>query len=332
MTPVCLISVDGKPVSGLFMSRLVSCTVTDNEGVSSDSVAIVLNDSPPATIPRKGASISVRMGHRETGVADMGAFVAEEIEVSMLPYTMSITGKAAEMRGKAKEHREKHWDNKTIKDIVSELAGELGLSPVVGQTVGAFKYAWQAMQSESPIHFLERLAERHDAVFTVKNGRLVFTERGTGTSASGAALTPILVTPLIVSPGSARVMITDRTSYSAVKASYVDRKKARKVDVEELCDPAGQAIYRCPEQCADEAEARAVAKAKGKALKRAQMAFSCVIRGDPAARAGAPLTFALNRPGVDGLPFIIGCAAHTFTKEGYTTQLSGESQDGQSQS
>ncbi len=329
MRPSCRITVEGTPVSGIFSQRIISCEVTDKEGVSSDTVRIQLNDFPPAAIPRKGAIIKVWMGYGVSGMAYMGAFTAEEIEVEILPYRLNITGKAAEMRGKVKQNRERHWDQKPLKDVVGQIAKDHGLEPKVDDTIGAHVYEWLGQQNESDIHFLERLAERHDAIFSVKDGKLIFASRGAGKSTSGADLTPIVVTPAIMAPDSCRIRFTDRTQYKSVKASYADRDKAKKVDVEEDSDDEGDAVYRLGEQFADEAEAKVAAKSKAKELKRRQASFSCEIVGDPTARGGAPLTFAGCRSGIDGLPFIIETATHRYSKSGYTTSLDGQSKDGQ---
>lgn len=329
MVPSCRITVDGVLVSGVFASRIVSCKVTDKEGVSSDTCSIVLNDFPPAAIPRTGAIIRIWMGYGVFGAAYMGAFTAEEIEVEILPYRMSITGKAADMRGKVKQNRERNWDDKPIKDIVSEIASEHGLTPKVDEKIGSHVYTWIAQQNESDIHFLERLAERHGALFSVKDGNLIFAAKASGKSPSGKLLTPIVVTPSILQPGSGRVRFSERTKYKSVKASYTDPDKGKKTDVEEDSDTEGEAVYRIGEQFADEAEAKRAAKAKAGDLLRRQATFSCTVIGNPAYRAGAPLTFLGCRIGVDGLPFIVQTANHDYSKSGYTVSLDGESQNGQ---
>ncbi len=261
-------------------------------------------------------------------LAYMGRFTVEDVSVQMFEHQMTITGRAAEMGGKVKEGKERHWDDKTLKDIVSEIAADHGLSPMVDDEIGHFKFDWLGQMGESDIHFLERLAERHGALMSVKDGKLIFASKASGKSASGSALTPITITPDIISPGSGQVQFSDRTKSGKVKASYTDRAKGQKVEIEEESDPDGRADYVLTEQYADEKEARAAAKSMAGDLLRRQATFSCSIPGDPTARAGAPLTFQGCRPGVDGIPFIIKTATHNFSKGGYTTDLSGESQNG----
>lgn len=236
MNPQCKITIDGKLASGVFMERLTSCEVTDKDGFTSDSVSIELNDYPPAAIPRKGAIIRVWMGYSAGSMAFMGAFTVDEVEVSVLPYTMSISGKGADFKGDAKSPKTRHWDDKSIKDIVTDIASDLGLSAKVDAAIGAFNYPWIGQQTESGLEFLERLASRHDALFSIKDGNLVFSGRGTGKNASGAALTPVTVTRDMLVEGSTKIRFADRSEVKAVKANWYDRIEARLKTVEETVE------------------------------------------------------------------------------------------------
>ena len=139
--PRCVVTVDSKPVTEAFLRRLSECEVTDKDGVSSDTVRLRLDDDPPAEIPQPGARIEVAMGY-EGNVVRMGSYLAEEVEVECLPYAITITGKAAEMGGPAKEMKRRHWDDVTLQDVVSDLAAEIGVQPAVDAALGAFRYDW----------------------------------------------------------------------------------------------------------------------------------------------------------------------------------------------
>lgn len=324
MTPQCRITIDGRLASGVFSSRVISCEVTDKEGVSSDTVSIELNDDPPAAIPRKGAIIRVWMGYLGATVF-MGSFAADEIEVQFKPYKMTITGRSADLRKVAKQNRERHWDDKTLGEIVEDIAGRNGLTAKVDSTLGVHRYTWLGQQGESDLHFLERLADRHGALFSVKDGNLIFAARGTGRSPTGVELTPIVVRLADLVEGSGRARFADRAQYKAVTATYQDPDRAERVEVAADSDAEGEAIYRLAEPFADGGEAVRAAEAKAKALRRNGTTFACDILGNPAARAGAPLSFQAVRPGVDGLRFIIGTARHRYGKDSYVTGLEGES-------
>lgn len=333
MKPRVEVSIDGVPVAGHFYERLLSLTVTDEEGMKSDTVDIELNDGPPnfLAIPRKGAIISVKMGFGDD-LVPKGVFTADKVNVDCLPYKMSISGKAADLRsGKLKERQERSWDKSKLGDILSQIASESGLTPAVDDDLADFEYDWLAQQDESNINFLRRLAERHNGLFAVKQRRLIFTRLGSGLSASGAPLGSIILTPEKIKVGSLKVEINDRTKYSKVVAYYQDSDKAERVEIDADADADGDSVYRLPEPYASPAEADKAAQAKAKELQRGEGSVSVTVIGDAGIDAGLPLLFADIRPGVDGVPYIIKTAKTAYTKTGgLEVAVSGRLYDGKS--
>lgn len=333
MKPRVEVSIDGVPVAGHFYERLLSLTVTDEEGMKSDTVDIELNDGPPnfLAIPRKGAIISVKMGFGDD-LVPKGVFTADKVNVDCLPYKMSISGKAADLRsGKLKERQERSWDKTKLGDILSQIASESGLTPAVDDDLADFEYDWLAQQDESNINFLRRLAERHNGLYAVKQKRLIFTRLGSGLSASGAPLGSIILTPEKIKVGSLKVEINDRTKYSKVVAYYQDSDKAERVEIDADADADGDSVYRLPEPYASPAEADKAAQAKAKELQRGEGSVSVTVIGDAGIDAGLPLLFADIRPGVDGVPYIIKTAKTAYTKTGgLEVAVSGRLYDGKS--
>jgi len=324
MNPQCRIKIDGVMASGVMMDRLISCAVTDKEGINADSVQITLNNSPAAQIPRKGAKIQVWMGYGDQQLTFMGTFVVDEVEVTLFPHTMNITGKSADLREKMKENKERHWDDKTVAKIVSDIAADHGLSAKVDSAVGQHKYTWLGQQDESDIHFLRRLERRHGALFSIKDGTLIFAKRGAGTKPSGGALSGFTVSQTNIIEGSGRVRFSDRAEYKQVAAYHQDRDKVERVEVTAPSSADGSATYRIGTPFADPDEATKAVKSKAEELKRQAIKFSCSVFGDPAARAGAPLQFSGMEAGIDGIEFIIETAKHAWSKSGYTTSLDGK--------
>ena len=332
MHPQVQITVDGNPVAGGFYERLVSISVTDKEGLASDAFQMELNDGPPQflALPRKGAIVDIRIGY---GAArSLGTYVVDKVSAKCLPYSLSISGKARDMRdSKAKERKERHWDKKKVKDIVSDLAGDMGLSASVDSEIGEHEYEWFGQQDETPIHVLRRLAERHNGLFKVKDGRLVFSKRGSGNAASGSFMGSVVVTPPRIIQGTCNFEANDRTKYQKVVAYYEDKDKAKRIEVEADSDADGDSVYRIAEPYADAAEADKAAQSKAKDLKRGEGAASVTVIGDTAIVAGAPLLFEGVRPGLDGVPYIIDTATHTYNKkDGYRTAISAKLYDGKS--
>lgn len=334
MRPAVELTIDGRPVTDAFYERLLSVEVVDKEGVASDRFSAELNDGPPdfLALPRKGAIVSVALGYRDRGVEEMGQYTADQVQPHCLPYRLSISGKAADLRkGKLKEHQERHWDDATLGEIVEEIAGEAGLGARISGTLAAHRYTWLGQESETPIHFLERLARRHNALFSIKGGQLVFAERGSGLSASGAPLGVAMLAPERILRDSLRFEYNDRSAYSRVIAYYQDRDTAERVEVEVEGDPEGDATYRIPEPFADPAEAERAAQSRARQLKRGEGNASVAVIGDTSLMAGGPVIFQGVRPGLDGVPWIIETATHTLSKsDGYRTRLDLKLYDGES--
>lgn len=332
MHPQIEVTIDGNPVAGAFYERLVSITVTDKDEADADTVDIELHDGPPSflAIPRKGAIIDVRLGYGT--LRSLGKFTVDKVSVKCLPYSMSISGKSADLRKtKLKEKKERHWDNKKLKDIVGEIAQENGLTPAIDSEIGDFEYPWLAQQDEQGFQFLYRLAERHNALFNIKNGRLIFAKRGSGNSAAGTFVGSVVVTPPVIVEGTCNFEANDRTKYSKVVAYYQDSDTAKRVEIEAEGDEDGDSVFRIPEPFASLEEADKAAQARAKDLKRGEGAANVTVIGDTAITAGAPLLFQGVRPGLDGAPYIIDTATHTFSKgEGYRTQISAKLYDGKS--
>ncbi|NBN62771.1 phage late control D family protein [Pannonibacter tanglangensis] len=334
MTPAVELTIDGEPVSGLFYERLISLSITDKEGFGSDRFEAELNDGPPVflALPRKGAVADIRLGYRETGLRSMGQYTVDEVHPECLPYRLKISGKAADLRAsKLKSNQERHFDKATLGDVVSELAGEAGLQPVLSGRLAAIRYEWLPQQDETSLHFLERLARRHNALFAVKAGRLLFVDRGSGLGASGAAIGSVLLTPELIIPSTCRFHLPDRTRYGKVVAYYHDQDEAKRIEVASGDGDEDAPVFRIPETFADAAEAGAAADSRAKALKRGEGTVEVETVGSTGICAGAPLMFSGVRPGLDGVPFVIDTVTHSLSKrEGFRSKISGKLYDGKS--
>lgn len=321
-TPAFEIKVNGKAVASIMNERLISLTVTDKEGVGSDSVDFEINDGNPfAEIPKKGDKLEVSLGYLETGILAFGSYTVDDPEIRCLPYGMNIRGRGANVRDKFKQSRSRHWDDKTVADILQQIASENGLQPVIDDEVSSHRYEWFGQQDESNMHVCERLARIHGALFSVKDGKLVFAKRGSGKSATGKNLTPVIVGPYEIMQGTCRINFAYRKKIKKVRAKTRNRATAETVEVEEDSDDEGSADYNLKENFATETEAKKAAKSKAESLKSETVKTFVTVFGDPSIRAGAPFGYKDVRPEIDGMEFIIETATHKISKSGYTTDI-----------
>ncbi|AUR06981.1 phage late control D family protein [Phaeobacter inhibens] len=313
--PIVDVTVDGVPVSGAFFNSLVKLVITDREGIRSDTLEMVFNDAPPHfQSPRRGAVVNVSISYRAEVFS--GSYVVDRVEYACLPYEITVKGHSADLRAGMKTNKTKHWDNVSVKSIVQEKAADHGLEAKISDAVSGHVYDWFGQQDETDLHFLERLARLHGALFTIKNGTLLWLERGKGVTADGTVIPPVPVLRPSVIKGTLKVSETDVDRYAKVKCYWQDRKGAKRQEVVVDADPEASGEHTLRTPFGSKAEAEAAAKAAAREMIRGLIETSCSIEGRPGLNAGQIAFYAGVRPLVDEREFILDLVTHTFTKSG----------------
>lgn len=230
LTPVAVLTIDGKPFGTQTMSRIISVQLTDKRGFEADELTISLNDYDGAlAIPNVGSKIMLALGYAETGVIDKGEYVFSEFSVQGSPDTLSITARAADLAETLAEQQEKSWHRQTLYQIVETIAKRHGYQAVIADKYQNDKIDHIDQTNESDASFLTRLAEQYDAIATVKAGRLLFIPAGEAKTASGK---PIPLLEIVRQSGdNHRFTYSATNAYQAVRAYYTDKKTGQKKEV-----------------------------------------------------------------------------------------------------
>jgi phage protein D len=323
--PRAIVTVDGSPVSGVFFERLIKLSITDREGLSSDVLELEFSDTAPKIgKPRRGAVISVALSNG-AGVVPMGSFVVNQSTRHVAPDKVTVRAHSSDLTAKMKEKRSKHWDGKTVRQIVEEKAGDHGLKARVSDAVSGHQYPWLGQRDESDLAFLNRLSQRHGALFTIKNGSLLWLERGTGKTASGDVIPPALIHRGEILKGTGRITETDVDRFAKVKAYWQDRAGAIRQEVVVDADPEAKGEHVIRDPFASQAGAKRAAQAKANEILQGVTTANCAIEGRPALMAGQPFSLIAVAPEADGREFIISMAKHSFSKSGgLRTELEGK--------
>lgn len=221
---------ESKDISTLISDRLQSLTLSDQRGFEADQLDIVLDDSDGVlALPSRGALLSLAFGWSDQPLIFKGEYSVDEVEHSGAPDVLTIRARSADLRGSLMEQKERSFDRTTIGKIVKQIADENKLTPKVAQAFEneAIDHIDQA--NESAISFLTRLAEKYDAIATVKNGALLFMPTGTGKTASGQNLPKIRITRQ--DGDSHRFNIAEGNNYKAVKAYWHDTDTGKRGEV-----------------------------------------------------------------------------------------------------
>lgn len=170
------IEIDGKDVTVTWARerRLISVEVLDQEGESSDSCTLELDDRPPHVVwPPEGARLRLWLGTSSADLVDMGSFTLDAPRASSPPDRLSVSGHAANFVNTGhglplQTQRSRTWEAVSLGNMVDTIAQEHNLLPRVqsqlsGELVDPVEQLW-----ESDLAFLRRIAKRYDARVRVK--------------------------------------------------------------------------------------------------------------------------------------------------------------------
>jgi uncharacterized protein len=330
ITPVLEIDVDGKPVSGVFFSVLVSATLVDNEGDEVDRLTIVLDDAEnQIERPRKGAVITVRLGYAETGVVDKGRFKVENVteEGSVERGEMlTIEAHAEDLRKDAKGAGQKGYENKSLKDIVETEAKAMGLQAVVAPELASHVFDWRVRWNQSRIDFLTRLADEVGGVLKPAGGKLVVQKRGSGKSASGQEMPQLVILRANCSTWKGKPV--GRMQYGNVVTYWTDPKTGKQQTVKSPTERKGP-DFTIREPFPDEKAAKRAGEAQVGKLNRQSGEANFTMYGDPLAAAGQKAMAVGFSPTLSG-EWVVSTVTHEFKggeSGGYTTEVDCKSPD-----
>ena len=167
MTPAYRIEVDGKDFTEQWGSRLTSLSITDEAGIKSDTLEVEFDGRDKIKAPKIGAKVRVWLGYAPAPVL-RGQFVIDEWTLSGPLRTLRISAKAAELTSRIRAAKTRAFDDKTLGEIVNQIAADHGLTAQVDSELASIQIAHIDQANESDLGFLSRLAKRNGGVFPVQ--------------------------------------------------------------------------------------------------------------------------------------------------------------------
>ncbi|EAB7533409.1 phage late control D family protein [Salmonella enterica subsp. enterica] len=226
-SPAFSITIEGKDVTTVMDTRLMSLTLTDNRGFEADQLDLELDDADGLiALPRRGAVIQLALGWKGQPLFPKGAFTVDEIEHSGAPDRLTIRARSADFRETLNTRREKSWHQTTVGEVVKEIAARHNLKVELGKDLTDKALDHMDQTNESDASFLMKLARQYGAIASVKDGNLLFIRQGQGRTASGKPL-PVITITRKAGDGH-RFTLADRGAYTGVIASWLHTREPRK--------------------------------------------------------------------------------------------------------
>ena len=332
MQPQFRVNSNGNDITQAIGDRLLGIRVTDQAGQKSDTCELTIDDRGQRLgLPEIGTRLEVFLGY--DSLTKMGTYVVDEVSMSHPPAVVKVRAKAMSLAPEYKTPKTRSWDNQTIGQIVTTIAGEHGLTPRVA-TIYATRLIEHIDQTEeSDAHFLTRLASIYGAVSKPIEGNLVFVPEGQGRAASGQTLGSITID--VGDCKSYSATLKDRGNFTNVATKYIDKATGQErtivVPVEGARIGFGQTgdTFRDRKLYPSEEEARAAATARGTQLAKGEIRVKINMIGTPGIFAEHPVRLSGFNTGINE-QLIIHSVTHDFSARGFTTSLDAANMGAQS--
>ncbi len=317
--------VNGRDISATVRPLLMRLSLRESRGEEADTLDITLDDSMGnLALPPVGATVAVQLGYRHTGMVDKGTYTVDEIEHTGAPDVVALRCRSAELRSTLRQRASQSWHETTLGQIVRDIAAKNKLQANVDATLADTTVQHIDQTNESDVHFLTRLGRQHDAVATVKKGRLVFLPIGSTTNAAGQQLQAITLTR---SDGdSHRYHSAARDSYTGVRAYWQDARAAEK---KAAIAGTEDNLKTLRDSYATEADAMAAAQAELGRIDRGAATLQIKLAiGQPALMVQTPVNVRGWKPEIDGTDWLCKTLEHSLDDSGLTTQMEMERRAG----
>ncbi|MCC2976231.1 phage late control D family protein [Sphingomonas sp. PL-96] len=326
------LTMDGQDFTDRVRPRLVSLRLSEKRGGEADDLDLVLDDSDgKLVIPRKGVRIHLVLGWRcgadvNIGMVDKGSFTVDEASWDSAPDTITIRARSADLTGGYRVRRERSHRATTLGAIVAQVAAAHGYTPHVDAALASVPVDVLVQDQRSDMAMIRTLGRQHDAVATVKNGRLILQRIGAGSTSSGRELPTATILRSDVDRATWRTV--DRDAYTKVEARWHDQDGATRKTV--AADVAGRTggsddkkVRRLKKTYHTEADARAAAQAEaGRVARRGAELTLDLGFGRPDLYPEQRVKVAGFKAAIDAAAWIIAKADHALDgRGGLTTSL-----------
>ncbi|WP_459744562.1 phage late control D family protein, partial [Pseudomonas sp. 3A(2025)] len=262
--------------------------------------------------------VEVLLGYDGQPLTRMGLYTVDEVQVSGAPDTMTIRGKAADMRGSGKTTRSGSWEGVPLAQIVSEIAKRNVWEPVCSVQT---KVERIDQRGESDFNFITRLAKLHDCTAKVADGKLLVMPRQSELSTTGKVLGVVMLVKTDVTRYDFK--LGDRSTQKAVKTQHKD-KKTGDLKVVELGNPEAPEglppVHTDRHIYPNETAATAAAKARLAAFNRSTATVRLEMPGRTDLFAERVIDAQGFKPGLDG-KYLVDSVEQVFTQGGWSTTV-----------
>jgi len=212
------ILVNDVDVTSSIKPYFIHLSITDNDGDEADELTLIVTTK--VARPPTGDRIKVFLSNSpDITPAFLGLFTVQKTNVKN-KRQLTITANGADFNGSLKERRHINYEATTLGNVATVIAQRHGLSVRTNMLSDVSRFE---QINESDLHFLNRLAKEHNAIFNIKNATLYFMAKGSD------------VPKVTIDSGECDqldISYSNQTLYKSCKVSYQNTKLNKVASVE----------------------------------------------------------------------------------------------------
>jgi len=310
--------LNDQDISQRIRPRLIELTLNEARADEADQLEMRLSDHDgQLAIPSRGARLALALGWQQRGLIDKGSYTVDEIEHSGAPDVLTLRARSTDLSHGARQRKTRSWHHTTLGAILQQCATDNALIAHISPLLAERPIAHLDQSAESDLALLTRLAQRFDAVGTIKSGYLLFAPIGDGRSASG---TPLPVSVIHRHDGDQhRYSCHQQDQISGVVAQWHDFANAATQTITVGTADNAQTL---PHTYASAEEAQTAARSQYQRLQRQGARLSLTLAlGNPALYPEQSVQVRGFKPDIDGTDWLIVSTGHRLNSSGFTTEL-----------
>jgi len=280
-------------------SQIVSINFYDKAGTKSDQISVEVLPNVPR--PKAGTVVTLELFNDLDEYMDCGTFHLQSV-TRRNNKNLSFTATGVEFNQSQKLKRSQNYQMTTLSGIVNLVSGRLGHKVKFETEDQEVESIYQT--DESDVQFLDRLAQQHNVLFSIKDGVVFFVNKN------------IEALPLYTIDASKcshiTVKFSTKTQFKSCEVSFYDRKIAERVKVG---IDKGEPVLKVNCVCKNEEEAKLKGKAKLDVAKRGTVSGDLEYFGQKI-YAGTRLKLINTFENEDDDIYSIESATHRYTRGG----------------
>lgn len=224
--PIYKIIVEGSDITKKLNRDITQISFIDEDGKASDEITLTL--AGVFKRPKKGDEIKLYLGDEDNGLFICGLFkVSKPVsEYSADGDVLSISATAVDFSKNLKVKRSQTYENCSLKKVAEVIALRHDLG--VKSDLDDIFINHLEQTNENDLHFLKRVAKEYNAIFAIKNNKVVFTKK-----IRDKKKNEVLPRYSFEIKEATRVRIepTNKDEYNSVKAIWRDTKENKQLSV-----------------------------------------------------------------------------------------------------